>query len=207
MSTLKDEWHDLPDVSLGERDADVLAVLSDEDLATFSFEGLKRRLGLHPETLSRILLRLEKEGFVEKTTEGYGVASRINQFSRTNPIYDGESRVPLLKTFLPSDVSVAQLVLDLRGKWFGFLRWLGLSENGGSVILKWITEDGSIQVEAHISEAALAIEAKFLQKRNMNMALKACYQLLNHISILCSPTRRAQRVAYCSGPDVRLTLA
>jgi hypothetical protein len=207
MSTLKDEWHDLPDVSLGERDADVLAVLSEEDLATFSFEGLKRRLGLHPETLSRILLRLEQEGFVEKTAEGYGVTPRINEFLRTNPIYNGESRVSLLKTFLPSDISVAQLVSDLRGRWFGFLRWLGLSDNGGSVALKWITEDGGIQVEAHISETSLAIEAKFLQEKDMNMALKACYQLLNHIGRLCSPSRRAQHVAYCSGSDVYLTPA
>jgi DNA-binding transcriptional ArsR family regulator len=204
---LNDEWHDLPDVSLGERDTDVLAVLSEEDLASFSFEGLKRRLGLHPETLSRILLRLEQGGFVEKKDEGYGVTSRINEFLRTNQVYNGESSVPLLQTFLPSDMSVARLVSDLRGRWFGFLRWLGLSDNGGSVTLKWITEDGGIQVEAHISETALVIDAKFLQERNMNMALKASYLLLNHISKLCSPMRRVQHVAYCSGSNLYLTPA
>lgn len=198
---MNDEWRDLPDVTLGERDSDVLAVLSEEGLVTFSFEGLKRRLGLHPETLSRILLRLEQEGFVEKKAEGYGVTPRINEFFRTNPIYAGESRVSLLKTFLPTDISVARLVSELRGRWFGFLRWLGLSHHGGSVTLKWITENGDIQVEAHISETELAIEAKFLQERNMNIALKACYQLLNHISKLCSPSRRAQNVAYCSKSD------
>lgn len=204
---MNDEWHDLPDVLLGGRDTDVLAVLREEDLATFSFEGLRRRLGLHPETLSRIILRLEQEGFVEKKAEGYGVTSRINKFLRTNPVHNGDSRVPLLQTFLPSDISVMQLVSDLRGRWFGFLRWLGLSDNGGSITLKWITEDGGIQVEAHISETTLVIDAKFLQEKNMNMALKASYQLLNHISKLCSPSRRAQRVAYCSGPDVYLTPA
>jgi DNA-binding transcriptional ArsR family regulator len=206
-STLTDEWHDLPDFSLGERDIDVLAVLREEDLATFSFEGLKRRLGLHPETLSRILLRLEQEGFVEKKIDGYGVTSRINEFLRTNPNYNGDSRVTLLKTFLPSDIPVARLVSDLRGRWFGFLRWLGLSDDGGSVTLKWITEDGGIQVEAHISETALTIEAKFLQEKNMNTALKACYQLLNHISQLCSPLRRVQNVSYCSGSNAFLTSA
>ena len=137
------EWHDLSDASLGERDNDVLALLREEDLVTFSFDGLKRRLGLHPETLSRILFRLEQEGIVEKKPEGYRVTSRISEFLRI-PAYDGESRVPLLQTFLPSDVSVPQLVSDLRGRWFGFLRWLGLSDNGGSVTLKWITEDGGI---------------------------------------------------------------
>ena len=182
-------------------------MLSEEDLATFSFEGLKRRLGLHPETLSRILLRLEQEGFIEKKPEGYGVTSRLGEFLRTNATYNGESRVPLLQTFLPSDISLARLVSDLKGKWFGYLRWLGLSDNGGTVTLKWITEDGAIQIDAHISETALAIDAKFLQEKNMNMALKASYQLLNHISRLCSPTRRIQHVAYCSGSGWYLTPA
>ncbi len=197
------EWHDLTDASLGERDNDVLALLREEDLVTFSFDGLKRRLGLHPETLSRILSRLEQEGIVEKRPEGYHVTSRISEFLRI-PAYDDESRVPLLQTFLPSDVSVPQLVSDLRGRWFGFLRWLGLSDNGGNVTLKWITEDGGIQVDANISEAALTIEAKFLQDKNMNMALKSSYQLLTHISRLCSPSRRARHVAYYGGSDAFL---
>jgi len=197
------EWHDLSDASFGERDNDVLALLREEDLVTFSFDGLKRRLGLHPETLSRILFRLEQEGIVEKKPEGYSVTSRISEFLRI-PAYDNESRVPLLQTFLPSDVSVPQLVSDLRGRWFGFLRWLGLSSNDGNVTLKWITEDGGIQVEANISETALTIEAKFLQDKNMNMALKSSYQLLTHISRLCSPSRRARHVAYCGGSDVFL---
>jgi DNA-binding transcriptional ArsR family regulator len=197
------DWHDLSDASLGERDNDVLALLREEDLVTFSFDGLKRRLGLHPETLSRILFRLEQEGIVEKRPEGYRVTSRISEFLRI-PVYDGESRVPLLQTFLPSDVSVPQLVSSLRGRWFGFLRWLGLSDNGGSVTLKWITEDGGIQVDANISETALTIEAKFLQDKNMNMALKSSYQLLTHISRLCSPSRRARHVAYYGGSDVFL---
>jgi DNA-binding transcriptional ArsR family regulator len=197
------DWHDLSDASLGERDNDVLALLREEDLVTFSFDGLKRRLGLHPETLSRILFRLEQEGIVEKRPEGYRVTSRISEFLRI-PVYDGESRVPLLQTFLPSDVSVPQLVSDLRGRWFGFLRWLGLSDNDGNVTLKWITEDGGIQVDANISETALTIEAKFLQDKNMNMALKSSYQLLTHISRLCSPSRRARHVAYYGGSDVFL---
>lgn len=197
------EWHDLSDASLGERDNDVLALLREEDLITFSFDGLKRRLGLHPETLSRILSRLEQEGIVEKKPEGYHVTSRISEFLRM-PSYDGESRVPLLQTFLPSDVSVPQLVSDLRGRWFGFLRWLGLSDNDGNVTLKWITEDGGIQVDANISETALTIEAKFLQDKNMNMALKSSYRLLTHISRLCSPSRRARHVAYYGSSDVFL---
>jgi len=201
---LDTEWHDFSDASFGERDIDVLALLGEEELAVFSFDGLKRRLGLHPETLSRILFRLEQEGIVEKGPTGYNVTPRINEFLRTNPACSDESRVRLLQTFLPSDISVNQLVSDLRGRWFGLLRWLGLSDNGGSVTLKWITEDGDIQVDANISEMALTIEAKFLQNKNMNMALKAAYQLMTYISRLCSPSRHVQNVAFYKGSDVFL---
>jgi len=195
------DWHGLSDTSFGERDNDVLALISEEDLTTFSFDGLKRRLGLHPETLSRILDRLEQEGIVKKGPAGYSVTSKINEFLQLRQASDGESRVPLLQTFLPSDMSVTQLISDLKGRWFGSLRWLGLSDNGGNVTLKWITEDDGIQVDANISETALTIEAKFLQHRNLNMALKASYQLLAHINKLCSPSRLARHVAYFGGSD------
>ena len=66
-----------------------------------------------------------------------------------------------------------QLFLSLKGKWFGFLRWFGISKNDQGVTLKWITEDGAIQIAANIQGTALNIEAKFLTNNNVNLALKA----------------------------------
>ena len=65
--------------SLSERDTDVLSFIDEENLTVFTFDGLKRRLGLHPETLSRILSRLEQEGMVKKTPEGYRVTPKITK--------------------------------------------------------------------------------------------------------------------------------
>ena len=201
------EWQDPAESSFGERDRDVISLISEEDLALFTFDGLKRRMGLHPETLSRILGRLEHEGLVQKGPGGYKVTSKISEFPRLRPTCGDESHVPLLQTFLPSDMSVQQLVLDLRGRWFGLLRWMGLSENGESVTLKWITDGGDVQVDANISERALTIDAKFLHDRDLNMALKASYQLMTHIGKLCSGSRLIRRVAYFGGLDVRLMSA
>ena len=73
-------WQSQPaDYSLSERDADVLSLLETEGLATFTFDGLKRRTGLHPETLSRILVRLEEEGIIRKEPEGYSVNPKITE--------------------------------------------------------------------------------------------------------------------------------
>ncbi len=95
----------------------------------------------------------------------------------------------LLQTFLPSDMPVEMLVSNLRGRWFGLLRWLGLAENAEGIALKWVTEDGDIQVDAKITLNALTIEAKFLHGFNQNLALKAAYQLMTHISRLSSHSR------------------
>jgi DNA-binding transcriptional ArsR family regulator len=189
-------WQGLPSsYSLSERDTDVLSLIDEEDLITFTFDGLKRRLGLHPETLSRILSRLEEEGIVEKTPEGYKVTPKLTRL-KLHPTRRETQSVSLLQTYLPSNMLTQQLISKLNGKWFGILRWLGISENSESVTLKWVTEDGSIQIAASISGTELNIEAKFLSDTNLNLALKAAYQLMAHIGKLYSGTRLARHVAY-----------
>ena len=201
---------DLPDfsaVSLSERDADVVSLISQEALTRFTFDGLKRRLGLHPETLSRILARLEQEGIVEKGPGGYKVTSRINQFPTVHPVGSDELRMPLLQTLVPSNVSTEQLTQNLKGKWFGLLRWLGCTEGEEGTTLKWITEDGGIQVNANILTPALTIEAKFLRDKDVDMALKASYQLMTYIGKLCSNSQLLRHIAYLHNMGLDLTPA
>lgn len=190
--------HGLPDWSLSARDVDILEFLAEEGFRYFTFEGLKRRLGLHPETLSRILNRLEAEGVITKSSEGYTVTKELAQHLNHSKSNDSLSHVSLLQTYLPSDVPVEQLVSDLRGRWFGLLRWLGLSESSESVTMKWVTEDGEIQVDAKITLNTLSIEAKYLRGYNQNLALKAAYQLMTYIGKLCSRTHTpmARHVSY-----------
>jgi hypothetical protein len=201
IPVLNVNWHSLPvDYSLSERDADVLALIETEDLAVFTFDGLKRRTGLHSETLSRILSRLEEEGIVKKGPEGYRVTPKITKL-KLHQTRTEQPTTPLIQTFLPSDLMTQQLILALKGKWFGLLRWLGISENSQGVTLKWVTDDGGIQIAANIQGTVLNIEAKFLTNSNLNLALKASYQLMANIGKLCqgsSLTKNAlaRNVAY-----------
>jgi hypothetical protein len=205
--TLHDDWRDLSQSSFSERDVDVLDLISMEALTRFTFDGLKRRLGIHPETLSRILNRLEQEGFVEKGPEGYKVTSKINDYATPRSVNDNKDCAPLLQTFIPSNVSIDQLVQSLRGKWFGMLRWFGFAEDEEGITLKWITEDGGIQVNANISETSLAITAKFLRENNLNTALTASYQLMTTISRLCQRKQFIRHVGYYGDYGLFLTPA
>ena len=189
-------WQSLPpNYYLSERDADVLALIENEDLTIFTFDGLKRRTGLHSETLSRILSRLEQEGIIKKIPEGYRVTPKITKLKHNKP-HNEEPTTPLIQTYLPSDLMTQQLISALKGKWFGLLRWMGISENSQGVTLKWITEDGGIQIAANIQGTSLNIEAKFLTNNNLNLALKASYQLMANIGKLCQGSNVARNVAF-----------
>ncbi len=194
------------DWSLSERDADVLDFLSEEEFRFFTFEGLKRRLGMHPETLSRILDRLEAEGIVKKSSQGYAVTKEIAKQLRQHANNGGGSRATLLQTFLPTDLTVELLVSNLRGRWFGLLRWLGLTQNTEGIALKWVTEDGDVQIDAKITLNTLTIEARFLRGFNQDLALKAAHQLMTHISKLSTKTRSpvARHVGYFGNSDFYL---
>jgi hypothetical protein len=194
IPVLNVNWQSQPaDCYLSERDADVLSLIETEDLATFTFDGLKRRTGLHSETLSRILSRLEEEGIIKKGHEGYHVTPKITELRLQQPRKETPT-TPLIQTFLPSDLMTQQLILALKGKWFGLLRWLGISENNQGVTLKWITEDGAIQIAANIQGTALNIEAKFLTSNNLNTALKASYQLMSLIGKLAITSQSSRQV-------------
>ena len=192
---MDEDWNDISDLEFSERDTNVLHIIDEEDLTSFTFEGLKRRSGMHPETLSRVLYRLADQGIVEKGVEGYTVTSKAKELLKSHSF---DSRVPtvcLLQTLLPPDVPIQNVVSNLKGKWFGVLRWLGYSENKEGVVLKWITEDGGIIISAIFSLDQLSINAKMLWEKDLSVALKASYQLMGYITNLISRVE-SNRVAH-----------
>lgn len=179
-------------IPMSERDMGVLRVLEEEDLASFSFEGLKRRVGTHPETLSRVLNRLEEQNIVERAEDGYHVTTAGREHLMVHPMENPGDRMTLLKTMLPPNTNLQGVFDNLRGRWFGSLRWLGNSRSGSEVVMKWVTDDGNVQLDARFTPGELTIDARLLHGRELAGAVRAAHQLLAHIShSYAAPARRA----------------
>jgi hypothetical protein len=183
-----------------ERDAEVLRFLGEEDLLGFTFEGLRRRLGTHSETLSRILHRLEDQMILEKTPEGYHVTHKGKEMIGVKPLASSSSnqhRVAILRTLLPYTRGSSEVISSLKGRWFGPLRWLGYSEDERGTTMKWVTGDGAVQIDAIFSEGELTIEGNVREGKDLTDAIRASYQLVGHLSRV-NPAGLEGRVAFFS---------
>jgi hypothetical protein len=172
---------DLDESDLDEREREVLRFLSSEQNGYFSFQGLRRRLGFHQETLTRTLKRLEEAQAIERTNEGYTVKNHGSAYSftvRTNQPYTK----PVIDAYLPAQIDVTVLFQKLRGKWFSNFRWLGYSHDGPQLSMSWISEDGQMQLQARISGGKITITADPFSKLDESRQISAAYQLFDHIS-------------------------
>ncbi len=172
---------DFDESDLDEREREVLRFLSSEQNGYFSFQGLRRRLGFHQETLTRTLKRLEEAQAIERTAEGYKAKNHGNTYAftvRTNQHY----AKPVIDAYLPAQIDVTILFQKLRGRWFSNFRWLGYSHDGTQLSMSWISEDGQMQLQARIGGGKIAITADAFAKLDESRQISAAYQLFEHIS-------------------------
>lgn len=181
------------EIELTPRDSNILQAIQEEGLTVFAFDGLKRLLGVHQEMLSRVLDRLEDEGLLEKVSEGYRLTLRGSQ-PVARPLSSTQPRIPIVQSLLPHDVDVQRIIAGLKGRWFGSLRWLGYSQNEEGLVLKWITEESGIQIDAKFTENYLSIDAKVGEEKDVSQAVKASHQLMGHISQLYGGPRRSRNM-------------
>ena len=177
------------------RDAEVVRTIEEEELSVFTFDGLRRITGVHPETLSRSLERLEDGGLVMRSPEGYSVTEKAKGSFAARPTYSGARRVPILHTFLPYEASTRTIVSALKGRWFDTIRWVGMAEAEDGVVLKWVTEDGTATIDARFSAGQLDIDAKVANEADLPKAVRAAHQLMGRISKLYASPRLSAKPA------------
>jgi len=167
---------------LRESDREVLELLRNEPSSAVGFQGLKRRLHLHPEKLSRALRRLERDDLVEKTDLGYRIGVRAMDLLTPTAMKPATPSIPILQTFLPPEIDLQELATYLRGTWFGALRWYGLMETPEELTLSWLSEDDAIQIDARLRTGALSIDAHLSEASQFPAATMAGHELFQHIA-------------------------
>jgi DNA-binding MarR family transcriptional regulator len=167
---------------LDYRQREVLSALSEDQKATYSFQGLRRKLGFHQEMLSRTLDRLEEEKLVEKTHDGYRINTKVNTadsdyVAEVTPI---ETQVVTAHLPLKTDVNI--ILNTLKGRWFADFRWLGYSQTPSGATLSWITEDGRIQLRAKIFRGILTINALYPSRTDEERAIRSAFELFDFVT-------------------------
>ncbi|MGI0070637.1 MAG: hypothetical protein ACRECT_00935 [Thermoplasmata archaeon] len=104
-----------------------------------AFSGLRRALGAHPESLSRALRRLEREGLVDRSEGGYRALTQES----VSDLAGGSHLHALARVEVPLGTLPESVLARLSGRWFGNLRWVGVIERPGQRLLAWARRDGS----------------------------------------------------------------
>lgn len=166
---------------LREHDREVLEFLSQDPSSQVAFQGLRRRLGIHPEQLSRALHRLADDELVERTALGYRVTPRATAVLSPQALRSEDPGIAILQTYLPANVDLRGLVQTLRGTWIGPLRWYGLSEFPDGMRLAWSLEDDSIRIETFVRPGQLTVTAKVASPDRLDDATRLGHQLFQHV--------------------------
>jgi hypothetical protein len=158
-----------------------------------AFNGLRRALGAHPESLARALRRLEREGLVERSATGYRALS-----PELAPVSSLSADLrPIARVRLPLGASADAVLGRLSGHWFGSLRWVGVIERPAGRLLAWARRDASGYVLLGIQDGALRVYVPGDgSPGDPAEAEDAAYEVLAHAVEALRPTARDGDVAF-----------
>jgi len=142
-----------------------------------AFSGLRRMLGAHPESLSRSLRRLAREGLVEKLEGGYRALARAPRVeSGTDQGLRAIARIDL-----PAGADSRMMLGRLVGRWFGTLRWVGVLERPEGELLAWARREGGSPVLLGFRRGVLSVYApRLAEAEGLSEVEEAAYELLFH---------------------------
>jgi len=173
------------DADVRPNDHKVLDILS-EDNSSYTFRGLMRKLGMHQESLSRSLHRLDELGLVEKSQIGYKLSKKGELLAKGSIAQSRTPYIPLMQTYIPSSMDVSSIINGLAGRWFKNLRWLGMVEGEMGHMLQWTSEDNSFQVNLRIVGNYMIIETDASNDKAKVEAMVSAYRIFECVSKLYS---------------------
>lgn len=174
---------------LRQTDIDILNILSgnkvENTITILSFNGLKIRLNVHQEKLSRSLKRLKQLELIEKTQTGYkSTITGKKIFSRLFKTKQHTSRknIQILEMYLPFKVLNKKVVDTIEGRWFGNLRWIGIIQSLTGYQLQWRDIENFIEITLHISDNNIIVETNDNNPLHMSKAFSYSTKIIAWIS-------------------------
>ena len=176
-------------------DKKILSVLNqDSDLVDnqYTFNGLVRKLGIHQQSLSRALRRLEDAGLIQRVESGYKLSKNLRSILVKKSRIDLENLarkiskqhlqfVQILQMYIPTTVKVDEVVGKLVGKWFGNLRWIGLVEGDGGYVLQWANSDKFL-LNLKIASRYATIESNATSEKDKAESMVSAHRIFEQIA-------------------------
>lgn len=174
------EGQDSELVELRSTDLEVLRSLgADEALA---FQGLRRKMHVHQEKLSRALQRLERDGLVVKTERGYALTPKgVDLAQRCFAPAHRELRT-ILQSYLPGGAGPGLIARHLEGRWFGNVRWLGSKETLEETVLRWVTFEPEVEIALRLRWGQATVETSAADPSGMVEAFIAAQQIFAQLT-------------------------
>jgi len=133
---------------------DRIVGLLERDGGQLAFNGLRRALSAHPESLSRALRRLERFGVVVRDGGGYALARSMGPAA-------GPGARPELRIVggvdLPFGFDRGSLYGQLAGRWFGRMRWVGSYDGVDRPSLVWSLEGSRTHIVLVVHDRRLDV--------------------------------------------------
>lgn len=167
--------------AIQEPDLGIIRTL-ESDGGTVAFQGLRRRLNIHQEKLSRALQRLEGDGYVQHKPKGYVLTQKGSSLAQGWMSEPPKAYSTILQSFLPGDLSPKNMARHLEGRWFHNLRWQGIKDEGDQIILRWVTEATGVEVVLHISWGQVRVETDAVDRERLIEALIGAQKVFGYLT-------------------------
>ena len=146
--------------------------LLSERPGAFAFNGLRRTLNVHPESLVRALRRLERDGAIVRAEGGYA----LKEPTEVRSIPPRPRVRALASVRIPSGPTRAEFLGRMAGRWIGPLRWLGYYERPEDPWLVWSVGTGPDHVMLSLHRGTLRVLTDEAVERSVTE--RAAYGLL-----------------------------
>jgi hypothetical protein len=167
--------------SVNESDQAVIRAL-EADGGTMAFQGLRRRMNIHQEKLSRALQRLEGDGLIHHTSQGYILTQKGSSYAQRWLGEPPKAYSTILQSFLPGDMSPTIMANHLEGRWFHNLRWQGIRDDGDHLVLRWVTEATGVEVVLHLSWGQVRVETDAVDRERRIEALMGAQKVFGYLT-------------------------